>query len=115
MVAMLVTIEADLRAAFVKRLRRSIALAGLSEKQACAEMQIRQNQWSAQCAGEETHLSFTRLMLLPTSVHVWFALLTLIEFGLPVEVDAFLKLFKPHKAMARVRDLPELVTERKEA
>lgn len=93
-----ITVDDDLRRLFVRRLKRAIQLAGLTEQQACQEMLLKQSQWADQCAGEE-HLSFTRLMLLPLQVHLWFAVLTLVECGLPVELDSFMGLFGHKKRM----------------
>lgn len=74
----------DAARAHVARLRRAIELAGLTEQQACAEMDLTQTQWAAQCRGEG-HISYTRLAQVPTAL-AWLALLTAEEYGLPAEV-----------------------------
>ncbi len=80
-----VAVDDRTKRAHIDRLRRAIELAGLTEQQACAEMEITQAQWSQQCQGHG-HLSYTRLVRLPPEVLSWLAVLTARDYGLPLEI-----------------------------
>jgi hypothetical protein len=109
----LITVSDDLREMYVKRWQRAIELYGWTELRACQEMLLKQSQWCDQKSGREP-LSFTRLMLLPFGIHAWFSILTLIECGLPVEMDSFMSLFDPRSKKRMAKTTNETSTERRQ-
>lgn len=66
-------------------IRRCLDLSGYSFKEACADMEISEPQFSAQLAGEG-HLSLKRLGRLHPRFHRWFAIEIARVVGVPEEL-----------------------------
>lgn len=103
----LISVDEEMRRAFVTRLRRAIEHAGLNDQQAAMYMGLTPSRWSDQCAGRE-NISFSRLMLLPAAVHRWHGLLLVQDLGLPMEVRRAARVamaVSGAKRMARIQKL----------
>ena len=104
LIALVIAVVVDdmVRRQFVAAIEAALEHAHVSEGDACALMDIRQNQWSEQKAGIG-HLSLTRMMLLPDDFW-WFFAAEIAEMKeIPAVVQAAARLRTRDRGVLKMR------------